>query len=84
MTSPSASEHASCQLVVVWGEELRVFELPSAGNATIGRAAGNAICLDHESVSRWHALLRVGSSFVIEDLGAANGSFVLRSASISD
>jgi DNA-binding NtrC family response regulator len=47
--------------------------LPQQGEISIGRDAGNAISIGHRSVSRRHALLRIGRTVVIEDLGSANG-----------
>jgi DNA-binding NtrC family response regulator len=68
------------QLVVVSGHEIRTFDLPSAGEVTIGRDEGTAVCIDDPSVSRRHALLRVGDTLEIEDLGGSNGTFVRRTA----
>lgn len=69
------------QLVVVSGEELRVFDLPREGSRTIGRAEGNQIRIDHPSVSRWHAVLEFGASIAIEDLGGSNGTFIREATS---
>ena len=74
-TAAGASEGTTYELVVVWGDELRVFAV-GAGTTAIGRAEGNQIRIEHESVSRWHAALHIGRSLVVEDLGAANGTFV--------
>jgi two-component system, NtrC family, response regulator AtoC len=41
---------------------------------TIGRAADCDVVVDHPSVSRRHALLTVGATAHIEDLGSANGT----------
>jgi hypothetical protein len=45
---------------------------------TVGREAGNVICLDQDSsVSRRHAkLTRQGGALTVEDLGSTNGTFV--------
>jgi len=64
------------ELVVLVGEELRTFPLPAEGAVTLGRDASNLVRIDHPSVSRHHATLRIGSGFVVEDLGGANGTFV--------
>lgn len=74
-TSVSAGQRTAYELVVVWGDELRIFAL-GEGTTAIGRAEDNQVRIEHESVSRWHAALRVGQSLVIEDLGTANGTFV--------
>jgi two-component system response regulator AtoC len=55
---------------------MRLFDLPSEGEVTIGRAEGNVVRIEHASVSRHHALLHAGAELVVEDLGAANGTFV--------
>jgi len=68
------------QLVVFSRDEARVFPLPSAGEVLIGRDEANLIRIDDPSVSRRHAVLRVGASLEIEDLGGANGTFVRRTA----
>jgi DNA-binding NtrC family response regulator len=68
------------QLAVFLGEEVRAFDLPRAGEVTIGRAEGNTVRIDDPSVSRQHAVLRVGASLEVEDLGGANGIFVSEKA----
>jgi DNA-binding NtrC family response regulator len=52
------------------------YELEEAASATIGRAESNQIVIDHPSISRSHALLRLGSPITIEDLGSSNGTAV--------
>jgi DNA-binding NtrC family response regulator len=64
------------QLVAFWGEETVVFDLPSEGEVSLGRAEENDVRIEHPSVSRKHALLHVGETLRIEDLGAANGTCV--------
>jgi transcriptional regulator with PAS, ATPase and Fis domain len=64
------------ELVVLVGDELRTFDLASRTEVTIGRDETSDVRIDHPSVSRRHALLRLGSSIVIVDLGGANGTFV--------
>jgi pSer/pThr/pTyr-binding forkhead associated (FHA) protein len=45
--------------------------------ATLGRAVGNGIRLDEESVSARHAVFRRdGGHWWLEDLGSTNGTFV--------
>jgi len=44
---------------------------------TIGRAPGNDLIVDHPTVSRQHATIKVeGEAFRLFDLGSANGTFV--------
>jgi two-component system, NtrC family, response regulator AtoC len=64
------------ELVVLMGEELRTFDLSRRAVVTLGRDESNHVRIDHPSVSRQHALLRMGPPIVIEDLGGANGTFV--------
>lgn len=47
------------------------------GTATIGRAAGNDLVLEHKAVSSQHARIQIGADKAeIEDLGSANGTTV--------
>jgi two-component system response regulator AtoC len=64
------------QLVVLVGEEVRIFDLPARAEVSLGRDEANHVRIDHPSVSRRHAMLRMGSPIVVEDLGGANGTFV--------
>ena len=50
--------------------------LPKSGRVTIGRAPDNQIVIDDASVSRHHAVIDMGPSVFIEDLGSANGTRV--------
>ncbi len=50
--------------------------LPESGSVTIGRDLDNAIHIDHESISRSHAVLHVGRTIAIEDVGSSNGTTV--------
>ena len=44
---------------------------------TVGRSRRNEILVDHEMVSRKHAMIqRAGADFLLVDLGSRNGSFV--------
>jgi hypothetical protein len=54
----------------------QVLPLPQA-DTTIGRQAGNTIVLSDPQVSRHHAVISWQSgTYVIEDLGSANGTYV--------
>jgi pSer/pThr/pTyr-binding forkhead associated (FHA) protein len=47
------------------------------GTINIGRARDNQIVLDDPTVSRHHAWIKAeGESFVVFDVGSANGTFV--------
>jgi two-component system, NtrC family, response regulator AtoC len=61
--------------LIVTGESLFVSQpLPSTGELVIGRASDSDVRVDHPSVSREHAVLRLGTPITIEDLGSANGT----------
>jgi two-component system response regulator AtoC len=73
---------AELQLMVLGPDDfVAKFALPSSGTLSIGRGTGVQVDLPDRSVSRQHAVLHVGpgSSFLIEDLGSANGTQVGRS-----
>jgi transcriptional regulator with PAS, ATPase and Fis domain len=61
-------------LVVADTEVLGTHVLPESGTITIGRGRGNTIQIDHESISRRHAMLHVGRVIAIEDLASSNGT----------
>jgi two-component system response regulator AtoC len=50
--------------------------LANARDLLIGRSSGATIQVDHRSVSREHARIRLGSTIEIEDLGSRNGTRV--------
>ncbi len=57
--------------------ELNEFVLLEGATATIGRSAGNNICVPERHVSRQHAVIHYRDGiFMISDLGSANGTFV--------
>ncbi|HWB82038.1 MAG TPA: sigma 54-interacting transcriptional regulator [Nannocystaceae bacterium] len=60
-------------LVLGDGEVSRV-PLPDAGEVRIGRGDDVDLRIDHDSVSRKHAVLRVGATIELEDLGSSNGT----------
>jgi transcriptional regulator with GAF, ATPase, and Fis domain len=49
---------------------------PIEGDVTLGRSPGVDFHIDHLSISRRHAVIRVGPPLAIEDLGSANGTRV--------
>jgi len=75
-----ASSGQGYQLVVISREEVRALELPSAGEVTIGRDEASTVRIEDPSVSRRHAVLRVGDKLEIEDLGGINGTFLRQAA----
>ncbi len=61
----------------VFGEGLyEVHPLPAAGELTLGRSQQADVRIDHPSVSRIHAVLRLGNRITVEDAGSANGTSV--------
>ncbi len=73
MLEPDATDF---ELVVLVGDALHVVSLTGKSEVSLGRDAANDVPIDHASVSRRHALLRLGGSLSIEDLGSANQTFV--------
>lgn len=64
------------ELHVFLGGATTTHVLPFAGSVTIGRSRSAEICIDDASVSRRHALLHVGSTLLVQDLGSQNGTRV--------
>jgi pSer/pThr/pTyr-binding forkhead associated (FHA) protein len=63
-------------MIVVDGSA-RTIRLPLNGDIKIGRYPRSDIIIDHDTISRFHAVLRViGSELSIEDVGSANGTVV--------
>jgi transcriptional regulator with GAF, ATPase, and Fis domain len=50
--------------------------LPETGDVIIGRSERCDVRIQHPSISRQHALLRMGGKMTIEDLGSSNGTVV--------
>ena len=64
-------------LLVVENDSSRIFHLPRAGVVVIGRGHEVELRLDHASVSRRHATIRIDDGVVrIADLGSHNGTRV--------
>jgi two-component system response regulator AtoC len=63
-------------LVVADTKVLGTHQLPENGSITIGRGSDNTIQIDHDSISRRHAVLHVGRIITIEDLNSSNGTMV--------
>lgn len=58
-------------------DAVQEFVLTEGATATIGRQAGNDICIPEQHVSRQHAVINYRDGiFMISDLGSANGTFV--------
>jgi DNA-binding NtrC family response regulator len=61
-----------------------VAALPASGAVVLGRGRECDIRIDNRSVSRRHAILHVGPTLRIEDLGSANGTFVRETKPLTD
>ena len=72
-------EEAQRELVFYLGRAAHAYALPHAGRVSVGRAPENDIQVDDPSVSRHHLCLHVGANVEVEDLGSANGTYVVPS-----
>ncbi len=72
-------EEGQRELVFYLGRAAHAYALPEAGRVSVGRAPENDIQVDDPSVSRHHLCLHVGEAIEVEDLGSANGTFVVPS-----
>src|SRR6266480_2621553 len=63
-------------LLVIGDDQIASHVLPDGGEVVIGRAERCDVRIDDPSISRRHAILRLGTPSRIEDLGSANGCTV--------
>src|SRR5205814_865743 len=77
--SAQMTQEGQRELVFYLGRAAHTFALPEAGRVSVGRAPENDIQVDDPSVSRHHLCLHVGASIQVEDLGSANGTYVVQS-----
>ncbi|MGE0790610.1 MAG: sigma 54-interacting transcriptional regulator [Sandaracinaceae bacterium] len=68
--------HEPGWLVVLSSSASRVIELRRGTTRTLGRSSECDVQLADRAISRKHAVLHVGDTVVIEDLGSANGVMV--------
>ena len=80
----SAPVGARLSLVIVTGGSVSSHDLPDEGVISIGRGEDCDVRVDNSSVSRRHALLHVGPTLRIEDLGSQNGTFITDARSPGD
>ncbi|HEY5934532.1 MAG TPA: sigma 54-interacting transcriptional regulator [Kofleriaceae bacterium] len=64
------------QMVVIGNGILATHALPGGRTYTIGRSNNCDVPVDDSSISRRHAILHIGDSVQIEDLGSVNGTRV--------
>jgi transcriptional regulator with PAS, ATPase and Fis domain len=69
---------AGGQLLVVGGGQVFTFALPATGDVVIGRSPECEVAIDHRKLSRRHAILRLGPTPTVQDLGSTNGTRVAR------
>jgi len=75
-SSRDPTSSTSLELVVVTGDMITVAPLPAGGAVSLGRDEDCDIRIDSRAVSRRHAVLHLGPTLRIQDLGSANGTFV--------
>ncbi len=75
-TKPLAKMASRLHAVFVIDDEVRILELPPRGELVIGRGRRAELCVEHPTMSRAHAALRLAPTLAIKDLGGANGTMV--------
>ncbi|MEZ4398937.1 MAG: sigma 54-interacting transcriptional regulator [Kofleriaceae bacterium] len=75
-TQPPDPATTTLHAVILVGDDVRHVELPTGGELVIGRGQQADIAIDHPTVSRRHAVLRLTAGPTIRDLGGANGTTV--------
>ncbi|WP_437958926.1 sigma 54-interacting transcriptional regulator [Sorangium sp. So ce119] len=81
---PGAHHHrldAPLELTVFAGGRVTRHPLPAEGRVSLGRSKENDVPIDDSSVSRRHAIIHLGPTIAIEDLGSANGTRLRRERS---
>jgi two-component system, NtrC family, response regulator AtoC len=69
-------DDGALSLQIVQGEVAEVFALDREGEYVVGRGRSADIRVDDPSLSRSHAILRVGATVTIQDCGSANGTTI--------
>jgi two-component system, NtrC family, response regulator AtoC len=72
----AASDDGAFSLRIVQGELAETHALPPGAELVVGRGRGVDIVIDDPSLSRRHAVIRVGQKVTIEDCGSQNGTRV--------
>ena len=73
---PGTSASGPLWLMVLGTDQLATHPLPAQGELVIGRSPSCDIPIQDKSISRQHAIIRVGETITIEDLASANGTRV--------
>ncbi|MEM9693069.1 MAG: sigma 54-interacting transcriptional regulator [Myxococcota bacterium] len=76
MTNRGSRVARPCSLRVITEDEVTPHALPERGEVCLGRGADAHILIPQPDVSRRHAMLRIGTTTAIRDLGSANGTRV--------
>jgi two-component system, NtrC family, response regulator AtoC len=66
----SAGTDGRLRLLVIGRTRMETIRLPSSGEVRIGRSASCAVILTEPSIGEEHALLRIGRSIALVDLGS--------------
>jgi len=70
-------EHArACVLRIIVEDHVSTNTLPDSGEVCLGRGADAHVVINVPDVSRRHAILRMGKTIALCDLGSANGTFL--------
>jgi two-component system response regulator AtoC len=64
------------RIAVLGGAVITTAPVPASGVVVIGRDPGCDVRIEDASVSRRHAVIRIGDAMTIEDLGSSNGTHV--------
>src|SRR6266849_9125480 len=76
VASRASSGLGTLRLLIIGDGAVTTHELPSFGTVSIGRSDDATLCIHDPSISRSHALLHLGDTLRVEDLGSANGTRV--------
>jgi two-component system, NtrC family, response regulator AtoC len=71
---PGSDRPQVASLRVVIDDVVQAFPLPATGEVSIGRSDDAHVVVLHASVSRRHAILRLGHEISVCDTGSANGT----------
>jgi DNA-binding NtrC family response regulator/pSer/pThr/pTyr-binding forkhead associated (FHA) protein len=77
--APTGTTHADTHparlhALVISDSLVATYPLPESGDVHIGRGSNCEIVVDDISISRSHAVLAIGPTLVLRDLGSANGT----------
>jgi hypothetical protein len=75
-TTPLGATSDGAELHVVLEGHVTVVPLSQGSKVTIGRSSGAEVRVEHGSVSRRHAELRLGDAITVVDLASQNGTRV--------